>query len=147
MRRLLGLVGRAWSFVTANMEGEHFVIKSGNEVPKFLEEAGESLKGLGKMSYVVKDITGCFCAMPQQSIRHAMRRIASQIKARHGYQGVSVPKRSKTLPCSWKRQDRRRDTVWIPFEVMQHVLEFALDHAIVKMPPIAGRDVFDPSAV
>ena len=43
---------------------------------------------------------------------------------------------------SWKRQDRRRDTVWIPFEVMQHVLEFALDHAIVKMPPIAGRDVF-----
>ena len=28
------------------------------------------------------------------------------------------------------------------FEVTQHVLEFALDHAIVKMPPIAGRDVF-----
>ena len=55
-----------------------------NEVPKFLEEAGESLKALGKVSYVVKDITGCFCAMPQQSIRHAMRRIASQIKARHG---------------------------------------------------------------
>jgi hypothetical protein len=26
MRKLLGLVGRAWSFATARMEGEHFVL-------------------------------------------------------------------------------------------------------------------------
>ena len=32
---------RAWSFVTANMTGNHFVINHGGHVPAFLQEASE----------------------------------------------------------------------------------------------------------
>ena len=139
MRRLLGLVGRAWSFVAADMPGDHFVIKSGNEVPRFLDQAGEQLKALGELSVSIKDITGCFPNMPQEVIRFAMRDVAARIKAKRGYEGVTVPRRSKTQACSWKRDDRRRDTIWIPFETMLDVMSFALDHAIVKLPTFGGR--------
>ena len=39
MKKLLHYVGRAWSFVTTQLPGEHFVINKTSEVPKFLAEA------------------------------------------------------------------------------------------------------------
>ena len=132
MRKLLGLVGRAWSFVTANMEGEHFVIAHGGEVPKFLEEASK-LRYYGNLSYVIKDIEGCFPNMPKDIIRHALRKVSQDITNAHGFEGVSVPRHKKTEPCSWKKSEKR-DRVWIPFDVMLEVMEFSLDNAFVRMP-------------
>ena len=46
-----------------------------------------------------------------------------------------MPRFSKTAPCEWRK--RRSDDgryVWLPFDVMIDVMDFALDHAIVRMP-------------
>ena len=101
MRRLLGYVGRAWAFVTARMEGQHFVIHHGGQVPKFLEEASQ-LGNEGDVGVVVKDIEGCYPAMPKAAIRFGLRNIVADIKRTHGYEGVTVPMQS-TKACGWKK--------------------------------------------
>ena len=39
MRKLLHLAGRAWSFLCANLPGEHFAIQHGGQVPTLLRKA------------------------------------------------------------------------------------------------------------
>ena len=131
MKRLLSLAGRAWSFVTANMTGENFIINHGGKVPAFLEEANK-LRQYGEIKYVIKDIEGCFPNMPKPIIRHAMRKIVHDIEKKHGYEGVAIPTYKKSAPCTWRRSEKMSYT-WMPFETMVDIMDFALDNAYVKM--------------
>jgi len=132
MRKLLGLVGRAWSFATAKMEGEHFVMHHGGQVPDFLREA-EKLREYGEIGAIIRDITGCFPNMPKETIRFALRKIAQEFKQQHGYEGVTVPRWSKTKPCSWK-EPKTKGEIHIGWEVLLDVMEFSLDNAIIEAP-------------
>jgi hypothetical protein len=132
MRKLLGLVGRAWSFATAKMEGEHFVMHHGGKVPDFLREA-EKLREYGEIGAIIRDITGCFPNMPKETIRFALRKIAQEFKQQHGYEGVTVPRWSKTKPCSWK-EPKTKGEIHIGWEVLLDVMEFSLDNAIIEAP-------------
>ena len=131
MHRLLGLVGRAWSFVTSQMPGDHMVINKCQEVPQFLKEA-ERLSDLGQIDVIVRDIESCYPSMPQEAIRFGLLDTTRRITRELGYDGVMVPKRSKNKPCSWKHS--MRGGVWLSFELMQAVMEFTLDNAFVMMP-------------
>ena len=131
MRRLLGLVGRAWSFATANMVGDHFVIKHGGEVPQFLREA-EAMSAKGDLGYMIQDIESCYPAMPKEAIRFGMRKVAADIKRALGHDGVTVPLYATTKPCTWGKPGRTK-SVHIPWENMLDVMEFALDNAIVTL--------------
>lgn len=131
MRKLMHYVGRAWSFVTARMQGEHFVLSKTKEAVDFLKEAERKIAPQGKMRAVILDIEGCYPNMPKETIRFAMRKIVQECRAQ-GYEGVSVPKYSDTRTCAWC--SKRTTNQMIPFEVMLDVMEFSLDFAIVKMP-------------
>lgn len=89
----------------------------------------------GPVAYMIKDIEGCYPAMPKEAIRMAMRDHILRITSTSGQRGVSVPRFSDTQRCDWRKRppsDRRH--VWLPFSVMLDVLEFALDHAYVQRP-------------
>ena len=130
-RRLLHYVGRAWSFVTARMEGEGFTIQKGSQVPGFLREA-EALASKGDLGVEVLDIEGCFPNMPKETIRFAMRKVLADLRREQDVAGVYVPTRSDKQPCAW--ESRRRGMQYLPFQVMLDVMEFSLDLAMVKMP-------------
>jgi hypothetical protein len=133
MRKLLHYVGRAWSFVTARMEGNHFAISKTTDVIPFLKDVEMKLKKHGgDLEATILDIKGCFPNMPRETIRFALRSVVQKIRNKHGYKGVWVPKRADTQPCKWTKY--RYDSQFIPFEVMLDVMDFALDNAIVKMP-------------
>ena len=72
MKRLLHLAGRAWSFIAANIEGEHFAIRHGQQVTGFLRRAEAlplvDLPEEGRLSYVIKDIESCYPRMPEAAI-------------------------------------------------------------------------------
>ena len=149
MRRLLHLVGRAWSFVTARLEGEHFVINHGGHVAAFLSEA-QQLRRLGPLSCHVWDIESCYPNMPKEAIRFGLRDMIQLITKKHAYAGVVVPRFSDTKPCRWAMSAHTRTTragthetvaeqsdkynVVLPFEIMMDVMEFALEYPIVRMP-------------
>ena len=129
MRGLLGLVGRALYHVVRQMEGEHFIIDSTREVPAFFRKVIGQFHD-AKLRAKVMDIEGCYPNMPKEVIRFAMRAILQEAR-RNGKEGVSVPKRSKSKPCTWKRCGG--SYVWIGFETMLEVLDFSLDQAIMRM--------------
>jgi hypothetical protein len=131
MRRLLGLVGRAWSFVTSQMSGEHMVINKCHEVPEFLQGAAKALAPFGELGLIVRDIESCYPSMPKDAIRFGLLDITQRLRREHGFEGVTVPKFSRKKPCSWKRM--QRGGIWLSFEVMLAVMEFTLDNAIVAM--------------
>ena len=131
MKKLLHYVGRAWSFITARIPGDHMVINKTSEVPQFLEQANNELSKLGKIDMRVFDIEACYPNMPQQTIRTALQEIIQRLKQEQR-EGVWVPKYSDSQQCMWKT--RRPTMVWIPFEVMCDVMEFALDNTFIKMP-------------
>ena len=136
MRRLLHLVGRAWYFLAKRDEcGDSMVIERSEDVPRFLEMATRLIGQHGPVGYVIKDIEGCYPAMPKDAIRMAMRDHIRRITRESGQRGVSVPRYSDVQKCEWrKRSSSDRRYVWIPFQVMLDVMDFALDHAIVQMP-------------
>ena len=78
MRTLLRRVGRAWAFVAANMEGEHFTLNKCSDVPEFFRETEKKLGKLGEIEYIIRDIEGCFPNMPKEAIRLALREEASK---------------------------------------------------------------------
>ena len=136
MSRLLHYVGRAWSFVTARLLGEHFVINKTSEVPAFLKEA-QKLSSHGELGMQIFDIEGCFPNMPKETIRFALRDVVQRIRREKKHDGVFVPKYSDKRPCTWKgdtRPSKRKTSQKIPFEVMLDVMEFSLDFAMVRMP-------------
>ena len=131
MKRLMHYVGRAWSFVTAKIPGEHFVINKTSEVPKFLREAQEVGKH-GELELNIFDIESCYPSMPRETIRFALRALLRRLEMEQGYDGVWVPRWSNKKPCDWR--SRGKNTQKIPFQVMLDVMEFSLDNAMVRMP-------------
>jgi hypothetical protein len=132
MRKLLHYVGRAWSFATAKMEGNHFAINKTADVIPFLKAIQKKLEGKGDLEATILDIKGCFPNMPRETIRFALRKIAQEFKQTLGLKGVWVPTRTETQACTWTK--RKYGTQFLPFELMLDVMDFALDNAIVKMP-------------
>ena len=109
MRKLFHLAGRAWSFITSQLEGEHFVISNSAHVPQFLEEAQELAK-YGQLKSFVKDVDSCFPSMPREAIRFGLRNETTRLKRKHGYEGVIVPKFCDSKPCKWMKQTPIRYT-------------------------------------
>ena len=132
MRRLLHYVGRAWSFVTSQLPGEHFVLNRSDEVPAFIEQANATLRKYGPLKTEVLDIEGAFPSMPKPAIRASQRDWLHRIKSTTGHDGVYVPKYSDAQRCAWK--SKRKNMQKIPFEIMIDVAEFSLDNAFVRMP-------------
>ena len=81
MRRPMHYVGRAWSFVTARIPGEHFVINKTSQVPKFLEEA-QAIGKHGTMKMSIYDIESCYPSMEKGTIRSALRDILERLEER-----------------------------------------------------------------
>jgi hypothetical protein len=149
MRKLFHLAGRAWSFITSQLEGEHFVISNSAHVPQFLEEAQELAK-YGQLKSFVKDVDSCFPSMPREAIRFGLRNETTRLKQKHGYEGVIIPKFCDSKPCKWMKQTPIRYTrqgahkaqniaedkryVNLSFATLLDIMEFALDNAIIKMP-------------
>ena len=88
MRRLMHYVGRAWSFVTARIPGDHFVINKTSQVPTFLREAQKQVAEHGQLRMDIYDIESCYPNMPRETIRFALRDILKQMETKYGYNGV-----------------------------------------------------------
>jgi len=130
MKKLLHVAGKAWYFIVNQINGEHFVIKSTRDVPKFFEEVMQKFSGSELEAHVV-DIEGCYPKMPKEKIRHALSAILQEARM-EGRNGVSVPTREKTRKCTWKKVEDG-PYQWIDFETLLEVLEFSLDQAILQM--------------
>ena len=63
------ITGRAWSFITNNIPGDHFVLKKAEDVPAFLEEVQHELGNKGKIKSTIQDIEGCFPNMSKSIIQ------------------------------------------------------------------------------
>ena len=130
MRRLFHITGRAWSFVTANMPGEHFTINSSAQVPSFITNSMAQLQSNLKINVHTMDIEGCFPNMPKDSIREGCRNVLHMITKSCGVNSVIVPKKD-SVQCSWETKKRYGFTK-VPFEIMLEVMEFALDNTFIK---------------
>ena len=58
MRKLFHLVGRAWSFVTSHLPGEHFAINHGDVVPGWMKENAAELAKHGEVTCEIMDMDG-----------------------------------------------------------------------------------------
>ena len=70
--------------------------------------------------------------MPKEAIRLALREEASK-RIRMGLNGVYVPKYARKNPCQWKYRGSTGKLIWLPFETMIDVMEFALDNAFIMI--------------
>ena len=127
MKRLFHLTGRAWSFITANIPGEHFVLNHGGQIPKFFSQVETKLRPYGPMKVRVKDIEGCFPNMDKDDIRNGLQHITNLIATTYGHKAVYIPTRGKA-PCQWKA---RKGFVEIPFLTLLDVMKFALENTII----------------
>ena len=136
MKRLLHLAGRAWHFISRHLPGEHFVMNTTLEVPGFLQRAATELENIpGKLRVVLRDIEGCFPNMPKPIIKQAALDVTHQLRRERGVEGVWVPRRGKKKPCLWDiSKSMERKYRWFPFCELTRILQFSLDHAIVRMP-------------
>ena len=100
MRRLFRLTGRAWSFITSNIPGEHFVLNHCGQVPAFLGQVERDLGSKGDIQVAIKDIEGCFPNMDKEAIRLGLAHTTTAIRKEMGHDAVFVPTRGKG-PCRW----------------------------------------------
>ena len=128
MKKLFHLTGRAWSFISANIPGEHFVLNHGGQLPAFFEETQNTLRPQGTMKVAVKDIEGCFPNMNISDIQQGLTGITTLLTQTYGYDAVYIPP-TKTKPCSWKE---RRGYKKIAFRTLLDVMNFALDNTLIK---------------
>ena len=70
---------------------------------QFLREVQDKLEPKGEIRCVIKDIEGCFPAMPKDVTRIALRSELHKLEAKYGYDGISVPKQS-TKSCLLLRE-------------------------------------------
>ena len=129
MRSLFHLSGKAWSFITANLTGDHFVIQHGGRVTDFLHQAEEKLASKGELRAVIKDIEGCFPNMNKDAIRLGLRSITQRLTTEYGHRAVFVPKRGNK-PCVWKT--KAQGYVEISFDTLIDIMEFALENTLIK---------------
>ena len=129
MRALFGLVGKAWSFMTSRLPGQHFVINSSREIPEFLSQCSKDLAPLGQLDIKTFDVEGCFPSMPKQSISAAAKEIIKLFQ-HQGHTGVFVARRSNGRGGAWSHF---KHSVFLPFHILQDVLEFSLHNAFVVL--------------
>ena len=129
MSKLFSITGRAWSFITAHLPGEHFVINNSTEVPEFLHEATQQLSHLGKIKVDIQDIEGCFPNMEKNTIKLALRSITKQVQQTYNTDCVYVPSR-RSLPCKWHTEDKRYKR--IPLHILNDVIDFVLENTLIK---------------
>ena len=132
MKPMLHKAGRAWYFITTNVPGERLQMPKVGEVPKLLREMADRMSTVGDYDIRTFDIEGCFCAMPTDGIRAAMRELVAQF-GRAGHSGVWVP-RADSKPCQWDKPAKRGYGTWLPIAELGDIMEFALANAFVKMP-------------
>ena len=134
MKTVLHRAGKAWHFISTQLTGEHFVINSTRDVPKFFGRAQEILKShAGELQITVQDIEGCYPNMPKHIIVQAARDITAELQ-KEGKEGVWVPKRGKQK-CQWTATNKQKHRLlWMPLIDLVEILQFSLDHAVVKMP-------------
>ena len=135
MRTLLHRAGKAWHFISTHIPGEHLTINSTLEVPSLLKQATDKLKTCeGALHIEVRDIEGCYPSMPKEIIRQAARDITRKLQDIYAREGVWVPKRGKRK-CEWAVPHYMRSRyIFIPFVDLVRIMEFSLDHALIKMP-------------
>ena len=109
------------------------MINKCQDVPIFFQEAEHALAPLGEIEVIVRDIESCYPSMPKEAIRFGLLDMTRKLRSEEGREGVMVPKFSRTKPCNWSKKCQRGG-VWLSFELMQAVMEFTLDNAIVAMP-------------
>ena len=90
------------------------------------------LQTKGELTYVIKDIEGCYPHMPKEIIRFAMRDMVEELKRVKQYEAVEVPGK-KTEKCRWKcRRKTARGRTVLPLQVLLDIMEFALDNTYIK---------------
>ena len=73
--------------------------------------------------------------MPKDIITQAAKDICRELQDKHGHEGVWIPKRGKRKPCEWNVTKRAEQMyTWIPFIDLLEIMQFSLDHAVIKMP-------------
>ena len=112
------------------MASNNFVINHSGQVTAFLQEAEAKLRERGQIKCIVDDIEGCFPNMDKDFIRLGLRSELHKLEEAHGYDAITVPRR-KTIACTFKPTNRKGD-VRIPFEDLVDIMEFALDHTILR---------------
>jgi hypothetical protein len=148
MSNLFKYTGRAWSFLAANLEGEHFVLNNTEQLPAFLERAQLSLAPHGKLHVAINDIEGCFPNMDKEAIKFGLRAMTARITKKHGHDTVCVPRR-KTQPCCFSTR-RKHDVLKFPFEMLHDVIEFVLENTLIQdlenqlMKQVKGIPMGDP---
>lgn len=128
MKALFHKTGRAWSYITNNLQCNNFVIPHGGKVPEFFDEVERELAPLGRLRAIVRDVTGCFPNMDKEAIRFALRAELMRITEKTGFDSVSIPRKS-TRPCSLKPF---KGGTTIPFEDLLDIMEFALDNTLLR---------------
>ena len=131
MKNLFHITGKAWSYITSKIGGEHLVITKGDDVPRFYEEAQSKLENLGDIQYIIKDIEGCFPNMPKDIIRHALRDLLRQITKATGANTIYVPK-IKRQNCTLKKPKCQSKYYTLGFETLMDIVEFALDNTLIQ---------------
>ena len=101
-----------------------------NEITNFLEEGYRKFKG-DNIEITTYDIEGCFPHMPKEAINLAMKEYMNIAKGKDK-SGIWVPTASKKT-CKWVQPRFGRGT-WIPFQVIQIMIDFVLEHTYLKMP-------------
>ena len=130
MKDLLSKIGRALYFLVTEIKIDSFEIPKVNEITKFLDDGYKKFNG-ENIEINTYDIEGCFPHMPKHAIDLAMRYLINTAKGKDK-SGVWVPAADKKT-CKWKQPKMYRGT-WIPFEVIQIMIEFVLEHTYLKMP-------------
>ena len=146
MRRLFHLTGRAWSFITSNIPGEHFVLKHCGQVPAFLRQVEQQLSPKGALQVGIKDIEGCFPNMNKDAIRLGLAHVTTAIRRQTGHEAVFLPPRGNA-PCQWRPRARY---IKLPFTVLHEVMNFALENTLIMgldgqlMKQMKGIPMGDP---
>ena len=90
------------------------------------------MKQHGEVKAIIRDIEGCYPNMPIEAIKHGLRSVARRLKEEKGYEGVRVPKFSKSRPCSWSTREHSRE-VWIDWDTVLKVMELTLDNTLIQL--------------
>lgn len=136
MKALFHKAGRALCFISKHIPGEHFVIDSTLQVPGFLQQAEDKLaQKNGKLHISMQDIEGCYPNMPKEIITQAVQDTCRKLQDKYDCEGVWVPRRGTKKPCEWMVTKRAEQMyTWIPFIDLIQIMQFSLDHAVIKMP-------------
>lgn len=119
MKTLYHMSGRAWSFITKQLPGKHFILNKTTEVPKLLDTANEKLGKHGDIEIQITDIVGCFPNMPVESIKKGMSYYINQLE-REYKGGVYVPSK-QTKQCTWKVSYKTKGYTFMSFKVLRDI--------------------------